>query len=118
MAPSPAKEFFFKGGLQIVHGGACDGFKIGGLLGYKPWRSATDEAAASRDGRENVWLRCRLTSLISIISGLDPYALVGDDFYIPFWFLRQIGNFSLEGQDPNRRGSIEVRVPQVEPARS
>jgi len=112
MAPSHAKEFWVKGAVSVVRGGACDCFKFpGGLLGYRPWTTAPDPAV--RDGHENVWVRCRLTKFISLINGLEPAKLLEGDVYLQWHFLRGCGvSISLENEFPP--GAIEVRVPQVE----
>lgn len=112
MPPSHAKQFWSSGQIQVFRGGACDCFKIHGLMGYRPW--STEPEPAARDGQENTWVRVRLTHFVSIINGLEPHKLLEGDFYLQWHFLRGSGvSISLESEDPNHRGAIEIAVPQA-----
>jgi hypothetical protein len=110
LPPDASKDFWVKGQVQIIKSGCCDRKQMGdGAWAYLPWDEASDK---QKDGFEKVFIRCRLRKLINVIPALDPYELMGVDFYLPWWVLRQIG-YSLENEDPPTGGALEIRVPQI-----
>jgi hypothetical protein len=110
LPPIAAKDFWAKGQVEIVKSGCCDRLKISGeAWAYLPWDESMDK---QKDGYEKTFIRCRLRKLINVIPCLDPYELMGVDFFLPWWVLRQIG-YSLENEDPPTGGAIEIRVPQI-----
>jgi hypothetical protein len=118
LPPSHAREFWAKGIIKVFRGGACDVFTIRGLKAYKPWTSGAEEAP--RDAHENTWVRVRLTKWTNVINGLADGGreLLGTDFYLQWGYVRTLGGFSLEGENPVMAyGAIEIAVPQSLPAR-
>jgi hypothetical protein len=112
LPPEAAKDFWAKGQIQVVKDGCCDRLKMRGeVWAYLPWHQPTDK---QKDGYEKTFVRCRLArhKLISVIPALDPRELVGVDFFLPWWVIRQIG-FSFENEDPPSGGNLEIRVPQI-----
>jgi hypothetical protein len=110
LPPDAAKDFWRKGQVEIVKSGCCDRLKMGdGAWAYLPWDEASDK---QKDGFEKTFVRCRLRKLINVIACLDPYELMGVDFFLPWWVLRQIG-YCFENEDPPTGGAIEIRVPQI-----